>query len=118
MSLVHRDCLDNTRNITEMCALFTLFGTLYNYATFNYGDSCCYTTGPQEDEGTAFRLSLCVCQKDNCNGDMPSALAPPSVDPFTRPRTRRYTPPAATRRQQPLIKSQTAETPKLPAPNS
>lgn len=73
-SLVYRDCLnDSTVMLTDLCEQYR---TKTNYTTFKYGDTCCYTAGPQGDKGTTYSETVCFCQKDNCNGNIPLTMTP------------------------------------------
>ena len=75
--LVYRDCANQpTFKQTDRCELRS---NEFSYTTFKYGDSCCYTTGLQGNSGTTYSMSVCFCQKDNCNGNIPLTLAPPAT---------------------------------------
>src|SRR6218665_3380219 len=52
------------------CLQYTVAFALFNYTSFSYGSSCCYSFLTN----TEVRSITCQCQMDNCNGDLPHGM--------------------------------------------
>lgn len=83
---INRTCYtDQPPGSVDQCLMMNHFQKQYTF--FLYRDLCCFSTNNTIDHNGKpiyFTSTICVCDKDKCNGDIPSYIttsAPGPVQP-------------------------------------
>lgn len=71
---VTRNCTSQITYQVDQCLMYNEQFKQYNYTFFIYGSSCCLSTNGFTQDGVAYETISCMCQKDDCNGDLPHKL--------------------------------------------